>query len=207
MKTDDAARRLNCTSGHVRHLLRKKILKGTKVGPRRWEADRESVEAYRLVVESPKSERPSGTAGGLLTEETQRPDKETSPESTAGRTSESDSEAANLIPELEADVIVVADKRVNMAQLFWALSRFFLDGLERGSIFPTVMEFLPEGSADERAAAANEAVRKLMFALRTLELVHDENRQYGRRGQTVVACTTLGARVIRALRSKGWPRT
>jgi hypothetical protein len=92
-----------------------------------------------------------------------------------------------------------------MAKLFWRLNRFFLNGLEPGSIFPTMMEVLPKDNGDKRADAANEAVRKLMYELHTLQLVKDENRQQGSRRYTVVVSTELGVRVLRTYRVRGGP--
>jgi len=93
-----------------------------------------------------------------------------------------------------------------MARLFWWLSDFLLAGMEPGSIFPTAMAVLPKGASDGGAKASNYISTQLMFKLRSLRLVRDENRTRGERGYTVVVCTELGARVVQALMARKWPR-
>jgi len=51
-----------------------------------------------------------------------------------------------------------------------------------------------------------EAVKKLMFKLRTSQVVHDENRMQGLKGYTVTVATTLGVKVIRALEKRKWTK-
>ncbi len=115
-------------------------------------------------------------------------------------------EVAELIGELENEGWLMADKVVSQAELFWMLSEFFLAGMEQSSIFPTAMAALATGTQDERGRAANYVARELVFKLRALGLVRDENRMQRQRGYSVVVCTELGVRAVRALMAKKWPR-
>lgn len=118
----------------------------------------------------------------------------------------SDTGVKRLIRELQRASVTVAGKRIDMARLFWMLSEFLLAGMEPASVFPTALAELSEGTAEERANAANFAARELMFKLRAFQLVQDENRSFGTRAYNVVTCTPLGARVVQALMAKKWPR-
>lgn len=118
----------------------------------------------------------------------------------------SDTGVKRLIRELQRASVTVAGKRIDMARLFWMLSEFLLAGMEPASVFPTALAALSQGTAEERANAANFAARELMFKLRAFQLVQDETRQRGLRAYGVVACTPRGASVVQALMAKKWPR-
>ena len=204
MNTKEAAYILKCTRGHVAYMLNSGKLTGRK-GLRGWNSYPESVEKYRLIVEGPQSEPTDQTADLPTAERTPDSGDNHSQEPRENIITETDSLVANIVSELEEDAVAVAGKRITMAQLFYMLSQYFLNGIEPGSIFPSLLECLPQGDEHKRANEVNEAFRKLMFELRTLQLVHDENRIQGTRGYTITVSTTLGAKVIRALQKRKLP--
>jgi hypothetical protein len=122
-----------------------------------------------------------------------------------GRESDSEENIARHL--VKKNAAMLAGKSVSMAQLFWFLGEFFLAGIDPASIFPSVLTRLTAGSDDEKAAVANCAASELMFELRRLQLVRNENR-YGvmGRGYSVVVATELGARVMMHLQSPNWPK-
>ena len=204
MKTNEVAKILGYTPNYVRQLIGERKLKATRNGPRLFNVDSQSVKDFLRRREGDQAEEPAEKDGKASSEEATLAGSGSSHVPAAE--TRADSEVAAAIAELEADSIVVAGEPVSIAQLFWALSQFYLDGLEPVSVFPTLMQALPECNPGDRAAAANEALRKLTFHLSTLQLVAHENRQSLRGGYTVIVCTPLGAKVIRSLQSKGWTR-
>ena len=195
MRTGKAAERLGISEPRVRQLIGSGDLKAEKMGPRLWNVDPDSVEAYKLKRDGRE----------------QIGEKEPASPGTAQASSErvsavSDAQVGELIEDLEQDGIAVAGNFASMARLFWWLSDFLLAGMEPGSIFPTAMAMLPKGAPDGGAKASNYVSSELMFKLRLLRLVKDENRTRGQRGYTVVVCTELGAMVVQALVARKWPR-
>jgi len=202
MRTGPAAEQLRYSPSYVRQLIREGKLRAAKVGYRLWNVDPASVEEYKLARDGPgPSERgKAGAQPGTMDEAASGKVQPAQQKTSAF--SDQDAEAA--IEELEKEYIRLGDKALNMAQLFWRMGQFFLNGIEFASIFPTLMGFLPEASDGETANAPNEAFQKLMFNLRVLQLVRDENRQGFRRGYTVVVTTELGASVFQTLQNRGW---
>jgi hypothetical protein len=178
MNTADAAKKLGYTAPYVTQLIRQRKLDAKRRGPRSWDVNPKSIEKFISIHEE------IGRSW-LLT----------------GSTPEIPAEIVKIIEELEEEHIVINDKRLSIAELFQGLGQYFLAGIQPGSIFPPLAMTLPATNEDN-GEIANEAYRKLMNGLRTLELVHDENRQTGRKGYTVTVTTDLGAKVIRALQSK-----
>lgn len=204
MNTREAAKVLHCTPGHVRFLLRKKVLPGIKTRERCWLVDLSGLEEYQ---------RKYGIGVNTKTETDKQPSTMTQPVKqephgilNTNKTAVTNPETAEIIQELESKSYFTGGTNFNMAQLFWLLSQFFLDGIESEAIFPTLLQALPGSDQDKKAVAANEILRMLMFELRTLGLVHDEQRGTRTKAYVVVVVTGMGLKVIRVLESRHWPR-
>lgn len=201
MDTKEAARILNCDPGHVTRLIRNHTLKAEKIGPRFWDVDPKSVEEYRKYVEAQLED--TDPAANQPTSGITCPGADSPQGSSNSKILEPDPILDDAMRELQEDNVVVSNKSISLAHIFLMLGQFFLNGIQYESIFPTLIQSISGEDENEKGIAANEAMRKLMFKLRTLELVRDENRQGVRGGYTVIVTTSLGARVIRSLRSKG----
>jgi len=114
-------------------------------------------------------------------------------------------EVTSVISELESNIINLGGQSTNMARLFWSLGQLFLQGIQTDSIFPTILTILKEANVDEY----HKAEQNLIFKLRSLQLIHDEQRQYGIKGYIFTITTDLGASVINELAKKWgdspWP--
>lgn len=110
-------------------------------------------------------------------------------------------EVASAISELESAVISLGGQSTDMATLFWKLGRHFLQGIQPDSIFSVIRTIFQEANSDE----CNKAV----FKLRSLQLIHDEQRQHRTTGYTLTIATPLGSSVINELAKKWgdspWP--
>jgi hypothetical protein len=111
----------------------------------------------------------------------------------------------NAISELESAIIILGGQSTDMATLFWKLGRHFLQGIQPEGIFWVMHKIFPEDRGPETA----KAEENLMYKLRALQLIHDEQRQHGIKGYTLTMATPLGTSVIRELAKKWgdspWP--
>ncbi len=107
-----------------------------------------------------------------------------------------ETEIQNIIKQLELDVMTINDEDVSMASLFWNMRVNFQNGfLTADKVFPVVSSILTEANLEVK----NEATSRLLYRLRTLELIRDEQRYQGNKGYVVLVATSLGNQVIKAL--------
>jgi|WetSurMetagenome_2_1015567.scaffolds.fasta_scaffold173475_1 hypothetical protein len=206
MRTDEAAKMLHHKSSYITELIRGGKLKGSKIGPRRWDVDPKSVEEYRSLTEGTQAKPQPETGSQLGGKPTQLVGQEYSESSTVNGINVPDLEIINMVQEFEKISYFTDGTYINIAQMFWMLSQFFMDGIEPASIFPTLLQVVPVNDPDKKVKAANETLRMLMFELRTLGLVQDEQRWARTKGYMVIVVTELGLKVLRVLESRGWPR-
>lgn len=109
------------------------------------------------------------------------------------------------ISALESDIISLGGQSINMARLFWVMGQHFLRGIQPDNIFSSIRTIFQEANADE----LNKAEPKLIFKFRTLQLIHDEQRQHRTTGYTLTIATPLGHSVMNELVRKWgdspWP--
>ena len=105
---------------------------------------------------------------------------------------------ASAISELESEIVSLGGQYINIARLFWYLGEHFLRGIPSDSIFSTMRPIFEKANADE----LNKAERSLMFKLRSLQLIRDEQRQHKTTRYIVTISTDLGASVINELAKK-----
>jgi excisionase family DNA binding protein len=206
MRTDEAAQILGYVKSYITELIRNGKLKGTKIGQRFWDVDPKSVEEYRSLTEGTQAKPQPETGSQLGGKPTQLVEQEYSKSSTVNGVNVPDLEIINMVQEFEKISYFIDGTYINIAQMFWMLNQFFMDGIEPASIFPTLLQVVPVNDPDKKAKAANETLRMLMFELRTLGLVHDIQRRYRTKAYMVVVATKLGLKVLRVLESRGWPR-
>lgn len=121
---------------------------------------------------------------------------------------EARNEVGSVISELESETISVGEQSINMARLFWAMGQHFLRGINTEGIFSAVHEIFqrPTGEVSKGVAKAEQ---NLMYKLRLLQLVRDEQRQHRTTGYMVTTTTCLGDSVIKELAKKWgdspWP--
>jgi len=111
-------------------------------------------------------------------------------------------EVESAISELKSEIISVSGQSVSLAGLFWAMGQDFLRGINHNGIFGVIHEAFqkPTGEAGKEVAKAEE---KLMYKLRLLKIVRDEQRQQGDKGFIATVTTSLGDSVIKKL-AKNW---
>lgn len=121
---------------------------------------------------------------------------------------EARNEVGSVISELESETNSVGEQSINMARLFWAMGQHFLRGINTEGIFSAVHEVFerPTGEVSKGVAKAEQ---NLMYKLRLLQLVRDEQHQHGTTGYMVTTTTCLGDSVIKELAKKWgdspWP--
>ena len=121
---------------------------------------------------------------------------------------EARNEVGSVISELESETISVGEQSINMARLFWAMGQHFLRGINTEGIFSAVHEIFerPTGEVSKGVAKAEQ---NLMYKLRLLQLVRDEQHQHRTTGYMVTTTTCLGDSVIKELAKKWgdspWP--
>ena len=108
-------------------------------------------------------------------------------------------EVASIISELESDIIGLDGQSINMARLFWAMGQCFLRGINPNSIFSAIRTIFQEAHADEY----HKAEQNLVYKLRLLQLIRDEQRRHGTTGYIETITTSLGTSVIEKL-AKEW---
>ena len=206
MRTDEAAQILGYEKSYITELIRGGKLKGTKIGLRFWDVDPKSVAEYRSLMGGTQAKPQPETGGQLGGKPTQLVEQEYSKSSILNGVNVPDLEIINMVQRLEKISYFTDGTYISIAQMFWMLSQFFMDGIEPTSIFPTLLQVVPVNDPDKKVKAANETLRMLMFELRTLGLVHDEQRWARTKAYMVVVVTELGLKVLRVLESRGWPR-
>ena len=111
----------------------------------------------------------------------------------------------SAILELESGIVSLGGQLVSMAKLFWILGQHFVRGIRPDSIFHIICTIYQKANADE----CNKAEQNLVFKLRSLQLIHDEQRQHRTTGYTLTIATLLGSSVINELAKKWgyspWP--
>jgi len=108
----------------------------------------------------------------------------------------------DAIQELERGTVTLGGHPVSMVRIFLWFSPQLLGGhLEVGSLFHLIRSSFESASNAE----CNTAEQTLMFKLRSLQLVHDEQRQHLVKGYTVIVTTSLGTQVVHTLVRRGWP--
>lgn len=111
----------------------------------------------------------------------------------------------DAISELESDIVSLGGQPINMARLFWIMGQHFLRGIQPDGIFSIIHTIFQKANADEWS----KAERNLVFKLRSLQLIHDEQRQHRTTGYTLTIATPLGSSVINELAKKWgdspWP--
>jgi len=109
------------------------------------------------------------------------------------------------ISELESGIVSLGGQSINMAKLFWILGQHFLRGIQSDSIFSIIHTTFQKANTDEWG----KAEQNLVFKLRSLQLIHDEQCQHRMTGYTLTIATPLGSSVINELAKKWgdspWP--
>lgn len=85
---------------------------------------------------------------------------------------------ANAISELKSDIVKLGGRPVNMARLFWIMRQYFVQGIKPNSMFSSIRAIFQEATIDE----CHEAEHNLMFKLRLLELIRDDQRMHLKTG-------------------------
>ncbi len=207
MRTDEAAQILRYAKSYITELIRDGKLKGTKIGLRFWDVDPKSVEEYQSLMEGTRAITPVESSNQPMKEPTQLVEQEHVKSTTVNGIDITETETINMVQELEKRSYFTDGTNVNFARMFWMLSQFFMDGIEPASIFPTLLQVVPVNDPEKKANATSETLRMLMFELRTLGLVHDEQRWSRKTGYMVIVVTEKGLKVLRVLETRGWPRT
>lgn len=121
---------------------------------------------------------------------------------------EARNEVESAISELESDTISVGDRCIDMARVFWAMGQYLVRGVETKGLHLAIWEVFQKPTGEE-SKGINEAERELMYKLKLLQLVSNEERLSGNSRCMATVTTSVGDSVIKELNKKWgnspWP--